>query len=330
MIFCAGNNITGQEQKRGTPSDVDNRKEAPLSGIVVIDKDAGISSFGVVSRVKNILKIKKAGHTGTLDPFATGVLVVCLGQATRIIPFLEEGIKIYKFTVLFGKETDTWDSTGEIVNEIEPPDVGSKTVESVASELMGDVELPVPRYSAVKMGGKRLYKLARQGIDFELPRRKTTIHRLEVTDYQWPEVTFITTCGKGTYIRSIAKVIGDKLDIPVHVKELRRLQSGAFRLEDAVTLQELKTLVKTGNISYHVVSMNLALKHMPALEINRKDAEFIRKGGAQAVASRLKEQNEIGDGYVRIITDQNDLVAIAEVSQGEKSLKIIRVFSQKN
>ncbi|RLB04661.1 MAG: tRNA pseudouridine(55) synthase TruB [Deltaproteobacteria bacterium] len=328
MIFCMENKVdcdqknTALESRRGT-------EKVLLSGVLVIDKEAGISSFGVVLKVRKLLKVKKAGHTGTLDPFATGVLVVCLEQATKIIPYLEEGTKEYVFTIHFGIETDTWDSTGQITKKIEPPKVEVNNIESVVSELIGTVELPVPRFSAVKVSGKRLYKLARKGIEFETPKKESNISKIEMLDFAWPEVTLAIECSKGTYVRSVAKAIGDLLGIPAHVKKLRRLRSGRFSLKNAITIDELASSIKNNTVWQQIMSMSSALDHLPIIRIDKQTAESIRKGGVQAIDLRFGKSSTTLYKHVRVVSGNDDLVAIAEVKRGN-SLAITRVFPQTN
>ena len=329
MIFCTENkgkvdSIHGLSKSR------DHGGGVSLSGIVVIDKKPGLSSFAAVSEVKKILGVRKAGHTGTLDPFATGVLVVCLEQATRIIPFLEEKTKTYRYTICFGAETDTWDLTGKVIREVDVSEVASRAVEDILLSLTGDIELPVPRFSAIRRGGKRLYEMARKGIEFELPWRITTIYRMELVDFKWPEIVVETECEKGTYIRSIAHIIGKKLGIPGYVKELKRLCSGRFGLEEAISEDALRELVKCGVAKQRIIPMNSALSHLPFVKIDRAKAEFIRKGGAQAVKLEVPGSATGKAPHVRVVSDNSDLVAIASIAGDKNFLKIIRVFPHYN
>ncbi len=331
MIFCTKNNSNlNRESLKMTLSG--ELTKSPVSGVLVIDKSPGMSSFGAVLQVKKLLGVKKAGHTGTLDPFATGVLVVCLEQATRIIPFLEETTKEYWFTARFGVETDTWDSSGKVIFETTPGKVKPERIESVLKELMGEIELPLPKYSAVKLNGKRMYKLARKGVEFEPPKRKSTVFEIVMIHYNWPEVAFFTTCSKGTYVRSLAVVIGEKLGLPVYVKELRRLRSGCFTLDNAVTLENVKNLVKKYEVYPRVISMSAALGHLPAVEVSKTESKIIRSGGAQKVnlSSKITKIDKDSCKHVRILCGKDDLVAIAKIDNRSGQLKIIRVFPHFN
>ncbi len=329
MIFCT-NNDTRTYPGGGSSEWPGLTNRWALSGVLVIDKDPGVSSFGVVSKVRKILGVRKAGHTGTLDPFATGVLVVCLGQATRIIPFLDEGAKEYLYTIRFGAETDTWDLTGKVIREAEVAKIKRSTLETVIASLTGNIELPVPRFSAIRMGGKRLYKMAREGIEFVPPVRRTQIFSMELVDFRWPEIVLKTQCGKGTYVRSIAHVIGEKLGVPGYVKDLRRLRSGRFAIEEAVTLDLLRKPGGKNRILHRIISMSSALDHLPLVKIDRSKADFIRKGGAQAVELGGAQPNSDTSQLARIVSDENDLVAIARIDREENRLKIIKVFPDYN
>ena len=329
MIFCTENK--GKiDPTRSFSKSAAHGERVSLSGVVVIDKKPGLSSFAAVSEVKKILGVRKAGHTGTLDPFATGVLVVCLEQATRIIPFLEEKTKIYRYTICFGAETDTWDLTGQVTKKVDVPDVKAKAMEDILSSLTGNIELPVPRFSAIRRGGKRLYEMARKGIEFEPPWRKTTIYRMELVDFKWPEIVLETECEKGTYIRSIAHIIGKRIGIPGYVKELSRLRSGRFSLEEAISTETLRELVKSGAAKQRIILMNSALSHLPFVQIDRAKAELIRKGGAQAVKLEAPETARATPPYVRVVSDNSDLVAIASIAGNRKFLEIMRVFPHYN
>jgi tRNA pseudouridine55 synthase len=199
-----------------------------LNGLLLIDKPAGITSFDVVRRVRHALKVRKVGHLGTLDPFATGLLPLALGEATKLAQFLLEESKTYLATLRLGMETDTQDLTGRITaeSEILP---APEEVHRAAAGFVGEIDQVPPRYSAVHHQGERLYKLARRGEVVEAAPRKVVIYRLEIQDMALPEVTIRVECGKGTYIRSLAHDLGRVLGCGAHLVALTRLAVGPFR-----------------------------------------------------------------------------------------------------
>jgi tRNA pseudouridine55 synthase len=248
-----------------------------VNGVLVLDKPEGITSFAAVDRVKRILKVKKAGHCGTLDPIASGVLVVCLNQATRVAELLIGQRKRYRFTLRLGAETDTLDRAGEVVQEYEGPPVDFGQVEAALEPFRGSFEQQVPRYAAVKVDGRRLYKWTREGVEMERPSRGVEIRELELLDYRWPEARLEVLCSKGTYIRQLASDIGARLGCGAYVSELQRLASGSFTLEQAVTLDELYRLRSTGEWTDRVLDINRALGHLPSILVS--DPGFLQKLG---------------------------------------------------
>ncbi len=205
-----------------------------LHGILLVDKPSDWTSHDVVKKTKNILRGVKVGHTGTLDPFATGVLVLLIGRATKLARFFEKDDKTYVAEITFGYATDTYDCTGSKTITGDPGKVDMEKLKSAIKNLKGESEQYPPMYSAVKVGGKRLYKLARAGKEIERKPRKIYISFIEsiLTDY--PKITLNITCSKGTYVRSIADELGKEVSCPAHLSALRRTASGKFTIEDAV------------------------------------------------------------------------------------------------
>jgi len=207
----------------------------PVNGVIILDKPSGITSRRAVDRVKRIFGVRKAGHGGTLDPDATGVLIVCLGRATKLFQYLIEGDKEYIGTITLGIETDTQDASGKVIRRSEV-NVTEEQVREVASRFIGEIVQIPPMYSAIRVGGKRLYKLARSGQEIERPPRKVTIYELEILRIDPPEIDFRVVCSKGTYIRTLASDIGRELGCGGHLSRLRRIRSGPFTLEMALPL----------------------------------------------------------------------------------------------
>ena len=210
-----------------------------ISGILLIDKPEGITSFEVVRRTRRALNLRKIGHLGTLDPFATGLLPLCLGEATKLAPYLLPGPKSYRATLRLGEATDTQDLTGQVVSRTEKlPE--PEEVKRLAATLVGEIFQTPPMYSALHYKGERLYRLARRGETVELPPRAVTIHRLEVEKMEMDRVTFMVECSQGTYIRTLASDLGEMLGCGAHLEALRRLQVGAFQVEAALSLAALE------------------------------------------------------------------------------------------
>jgi len=197
--------------------------------------------------------MRKAGHAGTLDPDATGVLLVCLGNATKLFQYLQEGEKEYEATLTLGVETDTLDASGNVTRVIDPKEVTEEQIAEVFSQFLGEIEQIPPMFSAVKVGGKRLYKLARKGIKVDRPPRTTTIYELEILEINSPLVKFRVVCSKGTYIRTLAADIGTALGCGAHLSALTRTKSGMFDLSNAVTLAEIENCPKKAYQSVHSV-----------------------------------------------------------------------------
>jgi tRNA pseudouridine55 synthase len=227
-----------------------------LNGILIIDKPAGISSAKAVSKVKWLLKAKKVGHAGTLDPFATGLLICCINQATKLAEKFLHGNKIYQATLRLGIETDTQDLTGNIISQTEVPEISSEQIAEVFKSFEGETDQIPPAYSALKHQGVPLYKLARRGIAVEKPARKITIFSMEIDEISLPEIRFTTKCSSGTYIRTLAADIGKKLGCGAHLIELRRIESSNFHISQAIDLQDLEQAVITGDIDRRIIEIS--------------------------------------------------------------------------
>jgi tRNA pseudouridine55 synthase len=222
----------------------------PCEGILLVDKDKGCTSFDVVAKVRRALGVKSVGHTGTLDPFATGLLVVMVGRYTRLCDHLTAQTKTYEARVLFGQSTTTDDLEGEVLETGDPSEIDEATLKSQIATFLGDQLQTPPQFSAISIGGERAYKKARRGEEIELPPRPITIYDISLKAFERPCADIVVTCSKGTYIRAIARDLGRKLGVPAHLTELRRLASGSYSVADALpqamlhepgrTLQALK------------------------------------------------------------------------------------------
>jgi len=249
-----------------------------VDGILNINKPLGKTSFSIVSVVKRLSGESRVGHGGTLDPAASGVLPVCLGQGTRVIEFLLNAPKAYRAEIEFGVVTDTDDATGKIVSRGNPSGVSHRKLLSALKSFRGLISQTPPMYSAVKHGGKPLYKLARQGIEVERKSRLRRIYSLELTSWQPPLATIEVECERGTYIRSLARDLGQLLGCGAHLKNLLRLRCGSFSLEDAVSLSQLEDGFRYGYWQELIYPIDFVLLHWAAVVVDNVAEENIRNG----------------------------------------------------
>lgn len=249
-----------------------------MDGFLVLDKPAGLTSHDVVARVRRLLRLKKVGHTGTLDPFATGVLPIALGEGTKAIPFLDESHKAYRAVMRLGEATDTQDLTGQVLSHGEWHHLTPDHVEAVARLFVGTISQVPPMFSALKRDGVPLYKLARQGAEVERQPRNIEIFSLDLDRIDLPDVAFSVVCSRGTYVRTLAADMGERLECGAHLRELRRTRSGPFVLADAVTLEQLAEAAVSGELESLVVSPLAALSHLPELQLTERGAAKVGNG----------------------------------------------------
>lgn len=252
-----------------------------MDGVLNINKEAGMTSFDVVSAVKRWLKIKRVGHAGTLDPEATGVLVVCLGKATKIVPFLNQEKKEYLAQLKLGIKTTTQDKWGEITESIPRVVVNQEQIKRVMKAFVGEIEQIPPMYSALHHQGKRLYKLAKEGMEVERLPRKVNIYELVylgLSDGPHPEISFRAVVGTGTYLRTLCADMGDALGSGGHLSSLTRTRVGPFELSKAITLSQLKETREAGNITDLIYSMDEALSFLPVVKTTLLGAKLISYG----------------------------------------------------
>jgi tRNA pseudouridine55 synthase len=276
------------------------------SGILLIDKPAGVTSFEVVRRARKALKIRKVGHLGTLDPFATGLLPLCLLEATKLVPYLMPEPKTYRAQVRLGITTDTQDATGEVVSRCEALPTPEQIYET-AARFVGEVTQVPPRYSALHYQGERAYRLARRGEAVELAPRTVTIYDLSVDEIMIPEFTITVKCSQGTYIRTLAQDLGEALKCGAHLAALRRLAVGQFRVEDALPLAVLEELSRE-ELADRIVPLSSCLPGMRLIEVDAAAARQLRQGRTLVHGAVDLHQGE----QVRVLTD-SELVAVAEV-----------------
>ncbi|HCL4549673.1 tRNA pseudouridine(55) synthase TruB [Clostridium botulinum] len=244
-----------------------------MDGVINVLKPKGITSFDVVRDIRKIAKIKKVGHTGTLDPLASGVLPVCIGKATKIVDYIMEGTKNYRVEMKLGTTTDTYDREGTVLGEKEVS-VSPEEVEKAIEKYKGDIEQVPPMYSALKINGQKLYDLARKGIEVEREARKIHIYDICILSIDLPYVIFDVKCSKGTYIRSLCFDIGKDLDCGAVMWNLQRLEASPFNIKEAIKLEDLNE----ENIKQYITPIDEALKDYEKLSLNKKFEKLVLNG----------------------------------------------------
>jgi tRNA pseudouridine55 synthase len=285
--------------------------ENVVSGVLVVDKPVGLTSHDVVQIIRKGTGIKRAGHTGTLDPRASGVLVILLGPAVRLSEYVSASDKRYQATIRLGQSTSTYDSEGVVSGE--PVDI-SKLSEEAFEELLqgfiGEIQQVPPAYSAIKMQGKKAYERARNGEEVEMEPRTINVYSLELLEWAPPETVIDVFCSSGTYVRSLANDLGENLGVGAYLVGLRRTKSGRFTLRDAVSLRRLRDSFTTGEWSQFLIPASEALGDWPAVEMSADEVDKVRHG------HRIPA-SEGSEGWARAITEQGDLVALVELTEGE-------------
>ncbi|MGH6981598.1 MAG: tRNA pseudouridine(55) synthase TruB [Stellaceae bacterium] len=300
------------------------RKGRPVHGWINLDKPAGMSSAQAVGKVRRLFDAAKAGHAGTLDPLATGVLPIALGEATKAVPYVMADEKTYRFTVRWGIATDTDDSEGHIVatSDIRP---GRDAIVAILQGFIGRIEQTPPAYSALKIDGARAYDRARNGETVALKPRQIIIERLDLVGQPDADhAVFEARVGKGTYIRSLARDFGRQLGSFAHVTALRRLAVGGFRAERAISLEKLAAVGHSPTASEHLLSVETALDDIPALAVTAAEAASLRHGRSVTCADQALCR-DLGEGTTIRAVNDDRLVAFAQIRDG--GLRPIRVLN---
>ncbi len=284
-----------------------------ISGILVVDKPVGMTSHDVVQAIRMGTGIRRAGHTGTLDPRASGVLVILIGPAVRLSEFVSASDKRYQAIIRLGATTDTFDADGRFTRPAAtaPMDISEELFETTLKQFIGEIEQIPPPYSAVKVKGRRAYDMARQGEDVELEPRKIQVYHLDVLEWAPPEAVIDVHCSSGTYVRSLANDLGEKLGCGAYLVGLRRTKSGRFSLRDAVPLRKLQESFQAGNWYQYLIPAAEALGEWPAIELNPDDVEEVKHG------HRVKAAPDTKPGLVRGVSMAGELIAIMDLVTGE-------------
>jgi len=284
-----------------------------ISGVLVVDKPVGMTSHDVVQAVRNGTSLRRAGHTGTLDPRASGVLVILVGPAVRLSEYVSASDKRYQAIIRMGAKTDTFDSEGKFTQENqETINVTEQQFEEALKTFVGEIEQTPPPYSAVKVQGRKAYEMARKGEEVNLEPRKITVHHLEVLEWAPPEAVIDVHCSSGTYVRSLANDLGEKLGCGAYLVGLRRTKSGRFSLRDAVPLRKLQEAFTAGNWYQYLIPAAEALGDWPAIELSPDDVEGVRHGHRVTADADVVVGNK-----VRGVSTQGELVALMECVEGE-------------
>lgn len=292
-----------------------------VSGVLVIDKPIGLTSHDVVQIIRRGTGIRRAGHTGTLDPRASGVLVVLVGPAVRLSEYVSAADKRYQATITLGSSTDTYDSEGEVTDTAPLNGISEDSFLDVLNSFIGEIEQIPPPYSAVKIKGRKAYEMARKGEEVELEPRRIQVYSLDVLEWAPPEVVIDVYCSSGTYVRSLANDLGKALGTGAHLIGLRRTKSGRFSLRDAVPLRRLKEAFDAGDWYRYLIPAADALGDWPMIELNADQVELVRHG------HRI-EAEPGAEGWVRGISQQGDLVALLEFEEETNEWQPRKVFFQ--
>jgi tRNA pseudouridine55 synthase len=292
-----------------------------VSGVLVIDKPIGLTSHDVVQIIRRGTGIRRAGHTGTLDPRASGVLVVLIGPAVRLSEYVSASDKRYQATIRLGSTTDTYDSEGMVTSESPASHITEEKFDEILQTYVGEIEQVPPPYSAVKVKGKKAYEMARKGEQVELEPRKIQVFSLDILEWDPPEVVIDAYCSSGTYVRSLANDLGESLGTGAYLIGLRRTKSGRFTLREAVPLRRLKEAFQAGDWYKFLIPAADALGDWPAIELDADQVDLVRHG------HRIPAEPD-SEGWSRAISQQGDLVALLEYNSESGEWQPRKVFFQ--
>ncbi|EPB8147389.1 tRNA pseudouridine(55) synthase TruB [Clostridium perfringens] len=291
-----------------------------MNGVLNIYKNTGMTSFDVVAMVRRVAKMKKVGHTGTLDPAASGVLPVCLGKATKIIDYIMENKKVYRVNLKLGMVTDTYDLEGEVLREEDASHITKDEILNCINSFVGTIDQVPPMYSALKQNGVRLYELARQGIEVHREARKITIYSIENIKIESNDnIQMDVCCSKGTYIRSLCYDIGEKLNVGATMTALERIQNGTFTKEEAINIEDLTEEL----LEKHIISIEKALDSFEKITVNEKFGKLLRNGVKVFDNRMYSEEVEFNKLY-RVYEDNGVFLGLGK--RDEKGFKLEKLL----
>lgn len=295
-----------------------NNKTPIVEGLLNISKPYSWTSHDVVQLVRRLTGTRRVGHAGTLDPAATGVLVVAVGRATRLLDYLTGQDKCYCGDIVFGASTDTDDAEGTVIQISDPGSIDLDRIVSALGSFLGEIEQVPPQYSAIKLQGKKAYELARKGERATLKPRKVTIRSMAVVGWEPPTVSVVMICSKGTYIRSLARDLGAKLGVGAHLGALVRCSSGPFSLEDAVDIENLKLAAEFGYLARLVLPADVAVTHLPAIIVRDEHTRDMR--GGRRWSARTES---VSRGPVRVYSSEGVFLGMAAAVEGKWQPKLV-------
>jgi len=301
-----------------------------MNGVLIVDKPAGMTSHDVVRRLRRVCHTRRVGHAGTLDPMATGLLLVAVGEGTRVVQFLVEGDKTYRATLQFGAETTTQDAEGEVTHRRPVDHLEDSAVLQACRKMVGELQQVPPMYSAIKIKGVALHRLARQGIEIERPPRTVHIRHLTVENLALPQLSFEVECSKGTYVRTLCHDLGHNLGTAAHLSSLRRIRSGSFDIEEAVTLEWLEQ-ASSQAIGEKLLSLSSALRDYPACEVNEEGCQKLGYGIPPQLG-HLANGADLDEGQKVLLTLNGQALAMARFAPSRNKEKrgdfeLLRVFN---
>lgn len=296
-----------------------------INGIIIVNKETGFTSHDVVAKLRGICGQRKIGHTGTLDPAATGVLPVCLGSGTKLCDMLTDRDKEYIAELLLGVETDTQDTTGSVLRE-SPVTAAEEEVRDACLSFLGDYDQIPPMYSALKVDGKKLYELARAGKEVERKARRVRILELEILELRLPVVKLRVVCSKGTYIRTLCADIGQKLGCGGAMQSLQRTKVGRFRLEDALTLGELQQLKDSGELERVVQPVDSVFEESPSLHVTEEAARLLENGNALLPAQFTETVIPEPERWVKVYRPDGRFAGIYAYEEQKRWYRPVKMF----
>ena len=298
------------------------------SGIINVYKEKGFTSFDVVAKLRGILKTKKIGHTGTLDPDAEGVLPVCIGRATKVCDILTDKDKVYEAVMLLGVETDTQDTTGEILKEL-PVEESESVVKEAILSFVGEYAQIPPMYSALKVNGKKLYELAREGKTVERKARNVQIFSIEILEMDLPRVRMSVHCSKGTYIRTLCHDIGQKLGCGGCMEKLLRTKAGIFELKDTLKLAEIDQLAKTGKVEEKIISVDELFEDHSKVW-TKQEYDVVVHNGNRVKMKMFQEKLPKNTERLRVYDSKSEFIGIYEFCSERGDFKPVKMFYENN
>ena len=293
-----------------------------INGLIIIDKPSGFTSHDAVAKVRGILSYRKVGHTGTLDPEATGVLPICIGKGTKVSDMLMNSDKEYIAEVKLGVVTDTQDIFGTVIQKCDDFSVCLEQLENAIKKFIGNISQIPPMYSAIKINGQKMYDLARKGIEVERKPRDITVYDIKLLSFDGDEFTIKVKCSKGTYIRTLCHDIGEYIGCGGCIKSLCRTQSGIFTKSDAITFEQLESAVPSGNIDDVLVPVDKVFETLPPICVNDEIKHRLKNGAPSTVCYNA--------GTYRVYDKNNDFIAIGEVSviNGRNKISVVKYFGE--